>query len=203
MNAEFVAIVHRVVAEHGAPDPNNLGRFNSLLADYAHVKYRRERRALIEILRRDGCENIDKAIAAVKLFPIPDTEGIKNAVKKTGGVLQKGLNATGAVGAEVVKTGGAVAGATLKAAGELVKSGYEAIGGAEGVQKGAESAGKVATEILKLGTILAIEAGKVIVNTAKGVAEEVQKSREASDNRKLLNGPDDYADFFIIDDDDD
>jgi hypothetical protein len=102
----------------------------------------------------------------------------------------------------VLKTGIAVAGTTIKTAGELVKSGYEAIGGAEGVQKGAEATGKVAAEVLKVGAIVAIEAGKVIGNVVKDVAAEIQKSRASSGERKLLNDPDDYVDYTILDDDD-
>jgi hypothetical protein len=203
MNADFIVIVRRVVADRGAPDLNNLRIFNSLLADYALGRYRRERKALIAVLQKGRYNNIDDAIAAVKLLPIPDAEGIKNAVKKTGGGLQKGINAAGIVGAEVLKTGVAVAGTTIKTAGELVKSGYEAIGGAEGIQKGTEAAGKVATEILKVGVIVAVEAGKVIGNVVKDVAVEIQKSKKSSEERKLLNDPDDYIDYFILNDDDD
>jgi hypothetical protein len=203
MNVKFIDIVHRVVADYGAPNPRNLGRFNSLLADYALGKYRRERRALMEALQRADCADIDKAIASVKMLSLPDPERIKNTINKSGSNVQRGIHTAGTVGAEVVKTGVAVAGTVVKAAGELVKGGYEAIGGAEGVQRGAEAAGKVAKEVLKVGAILTIEAGKVIAGTIKEVAQEVQTSRDRQNNRKLLNGPDDYIDYYLMDDDDD
>jgi hypothetical protein len=186
MNAKFIAIVHRVVADYGAPDPRNLGRFNSLLADYALGKYRRERKALMEALQRVGCADIDKAIVSVKMFPVPDPEKIKNAINKGGSNVQRGINAAGTIGTEVVKTGAAVVGNVVKAAGEVVKGGYEAIGGAEGVQRGAEAAGKAAREALKVGSLVIVDAGKAIAGNIKvgydaiGGAEGVQRGAEAA-----------------------
>jgi hypothetical protein len=137
-------------------------------------------------------------------FSKPFPAAKNTPVRKIGDGLQGRISAAGEVGADVVKTSVAVAGTTLKAAGEVVRGGYKAIGGAEGVQKGAEAAGKVATEVIKVGTILVIEASKAIFNGVKGAAEhyEVQKSRDASGNTRSLNGPDDHAHYYIIDDDD-
>jgi hypothetical protein len=206
-DAEFIDIVHRVVADYGAPDPKNLERFKFLLDKYvdkyAPGKYRWEREALIETLRRESCADIDKPVAPTKALSVPDPKKINNVINKGGNNVQKGINAAGAVGAEVVETGVAVIRTAGQAVGEMVKSGYEAIGGAEGVQRGVEAAGKVAREVLTVGGIVVTEAIKVIAGTIIDVAGGVHRSSGRQDNSGFFDDPDDYIDYYLMDDDDD
>jgi hypothetical protein len=89
----------------------------------------------------------------------------------------------------------------LKIGAAGIKGGYDAIGGEEGLRKGAENLAKATGVVVATAGVLAVKTGDALYQAGKIVAEEIhetmEKNRIESEKRKALEDKTDYVDAIF------